>query len=153
MRKRKILKQYTGRLNTAQAAEGIQTAIRNSRSLLADAKLLLENERWQRAAALAILAIEEAGKVSILRGLLLTRKEEELKDEWRSYRSHTSKNVTYILPELVAKGARKLEHLRSIFDESSEHGQVLDSIKQISFYSDALGDCHWSAPKRSLNLN
>ena len=60
-------KQYRGRLTNRQIAEGMTAAAANARRLLSDAVLLLEAERWPTAAALAILAIEEAGKQAILR--------------------------------------------------------------------------------------
>jgi AbiV family abortive infection protein len=101
MNKRRPLNQYAGRLTVQQAAEGIAVALRNAYSLVRDAELLLQHGRHARATALAILAIEEAGKVPIIRAILLARTEAELRDEWRAYRSHTKKNVLYILPELI----------------------------------------------------
>lgn len=144
--KRSFLEQYKGQLTPAQAAEGIRVAAQNAKNLLADAELLLENGRWARACALAILAIEEAGKTAILRGMLLARNGEELKHERRAYRSHVKKNLTWIFPQLVSEGARKLDSFRRIFDEDSDHGLLLESVKQMAFYSDACGDCHWSLP-------
>jgi AbiV len=40
----------------------------NARSLLADAELLCEHGRYARAAALAVLAVEEVGKFNLLKG-------------------------------------------------------------------------------------
>ncbi len=151
MANRKDLAQYNGRLNTAQAGEGIQAALKNARALFADAQLLLENERWQRAAALSILAIEETGKIPVIREILLARHDVELREAWRSYRSHTAKNVMYILPDLVAKGARHLDDFRRIYDESGNHAQVLDAAKQIALYSDACRACHWSIPEEVID--
>ena len=151
-RGRKAFKQYTGPLSTAQAAAGIEAALRNASALLADAELLLKYQRWQRSTALSILAIEESGKVGIFRGLLLARNEKELKDEWRSYRSHSAKNVAHMLPAFVAGGARQLEDFRPIYDKSSDYGHKSDALKQLAFYSDALGDeCHWSSPGESVS--
>jgi AbiV family abortive infection protein len=147
MVKKHVITQYFWPLTPAQAVKGIEVAIKNASSLLSDAQLLLENQRWQRAAALAILAIEEAAKPSHLRALLLARDEKELREEWRDYRSRSKKNVMWILTELVKKGARHLEELRPIFDERSDHGQVLDAIKQIALYSDSYGNCNWSLPE------
>jgi AbiV family abortive infection protein len=140
------LDQYIGRLSPGQAATGIRAAIINARHLLEDAELLFQKRRWERATALAILAIEEIGKVPILREVLLARDDSELRACWRRYRSHTGKNVHWILPQLIVKGARKLEHLRPAYEESSDHGNLLESIKQLAFYSDALGKCRWWVP-------
>lgn len=153
MSKKHAIKQYFGPLTPAKAAKGIEVAMKNASALLSEAQLLLENQRWQRAAALAILAIEEAGKPAQLRAILLARDEKELREEWISYRSHTKKNVMWIFPDLVKKGARHLEEFRPVFDENSDHGQILDAIKQIAFYSDAYGNCNWSLPEDGINEN
>jgi AbiV family abortive infection protein len=149
--KKHVIKQYSGPLAPAQAAKGISVAMKNAAALASEALLLLQNQRWSRAAALAVLAIEEAGKPSQLRAILLARDEKELREEWRDYRTHSKKNVTWILPELVAKGASHIEDLRPIFDEDSDHGPLLDAIKQIAFYSDAYGDCNWSLPENVVD--
>jgi AbiV family abortive infection protein len=146
----KAITQYYGPLSVEQAAAGIHSALENAKSLLADAELLLENGRWARAAALAILAIEEAGKVPTIRALLLSRDANELREEWRAYRSHTKKNVLWILPELAAKGARFLDDLRPTMDPASDHPQILETIKQLAFYTDAYGKCHWSSPVAAI---
>jgi AbiV family abortive infection protein len=151
MDRTKGLTQYHGPLTPAQAAAGMRAAIENAGHLLSDAEFLLENKRWQRAAALAILSIEEMGKVPVLRGLLLARDERELRESWIQYRSHTKKNVLWVVPQLVTRGARKLEHFRPAYDESSDHAKLLDSVKQLAFYSDACGKCHWSVPRKVVD--
>lgn len=95
---------------------------------------------------MAVLSIEESGKVVILRRFL-TSTDDDRKSLWREYRSHTSKNLNWILPDLVAKGARKLDDFLAIVDKDSDHPIVLDTLKQIGFYSDCLGKGHWSLPQ------
>lgn len=142
--------QYVGFLTPGQAAARIRAAISTARGLVADAELLLENERWQRATALSILAIEEIGKVVILRGILLARSKEELVAEWRTYRSHAKKNVNWIFVDLFERGAKKLEDFRPIYDPQSRHGEVLDVVKQDCFYSDVSAQCEWSSPEQKI---
>ena len=140
-------KQYKGNLTPKQAAEGIRVAIENAASLVTDAKLLFDNGRYERSVALAVLAIEEAGKISIIRSILLENDPGELKKSWQEYRRHTDKNLSWILPELASKGARQLEDMRSIFDKDSGHGQTLENLKQLSFYTDSFSNSNWSLPK------
>jgi AbiV family abortive infection protein len=147
----KRLNQFRGALDAAGVALGINAAKANARRLLEDAKLLLEAGRYAGAASSAILAIEEAGKASILRGLILERDSKELAEGWRQYRSHTKKNVSWIMPRLVASGARKLDDMRPIFDEISDHPHLLDQVKQIAFYTDCLGEAHWSEPSQVID--
>jgi AbiV family abortive infection protein len=145
MGKRK-LDSYQGRLSAAQIAAGMNAAAKNARRLAEDAVTLLELERFPTATSLAILSIEEVGKISILRELALAKSRAEIATAWRSYRSHTHKNVQWLLPQLIVEGARKLEDFRPLFDKASDHPLLLDQLKQIGFYSDCLGRAHWAIP-------
>jgi len=149
----KKLDQYKGVLSASKIVEGINVAQQNAVRLVEDAELLLENNRYPSAASLAILSIEESGKVSILRGLSVARDGKDLKESWRDYRSHTKKNVQWIIGDLVKSGARKLEDFRPIFEKDAEHPLVLDQIKQIGFYTDCLGKKHWSSPENVIDEN
>jgi AbiV family abortive infection protein len=124
----------------------MNAAAANAKRLAEDAAMLLANGRWPSAASIAILAIEEAGKVSILRAVVLAKSDTEALDEWKSYRAHTKKNVAWILPDLAAAGARKLEDLRPLYDSTSDHPYVLDHLKQLGFYTDCLAATLWSEP-------
>ena len=137
---------YRGPLDSAQIAAGMNLATSNAARLASDARLLLENKRWPSAASIAALSIEESGKVVILRRFL-TATDEEAKSLWKSYRSHAKKNTNWILPDLVAKGAKSLEDFRPMIDGTSDHPAILDSIKQLGFYSDCLGSARWSDPE------
>lgn len=140
-----LLKPYRGPLTLAQIADGMNFATANAARLANDACLLLENGRWPTAASVAALSIEESGKVVILRRFLLASKD-EVGGLWKEYRSHTKKNLNWIAPDLVAKGARSIEDFRPIVDKTSDHPQVLDALKQLGFYTDCLGEAHWSIP-------
>jgi AbiV family abortive infection protein len=142
---------YIGKLSAAQIADGINSAIRNAKRLAKDSDLMFKNGRYPSAASLAILSIEESGKISILRCLALAKDEKKIKDVWRDYRSHTKKNVAWLLPELVGKGAKKLDDFRALFDEKSDHPYILDQIKQIGFYTDCLGKANWSEPHEIID--
>ena len=140
------LSQYRGKLDAAQIADGINAVQRNARRLADDAKSLFDLARYPTATAIAILSIEESGKVRILRGLALERNVERQHQLWKEFRSHRSKNSAWILPELYMNGARTLESLRLAADPSAEHTALLDKVKQIALYADCLGTAHWSEP-------
>ena len=148
---KKTLNSYRGKLTPAQAAAGMNAAVSNARRLVEDAEILLKAGRAPTAASLAILSIEEAGKASILRSVVLARSDAERAAAWKDYRSHTRKNVTWMLPELVAGGARSLEDFRPLFCESSEHPFALDQVKQLGLYTDCLGNAHWSVPSEIVD--
>src|ERR1035437_2550915 len=105
----KKVQQYRGRLSSAEIAQGMNAARENAKRLAKDAQLLLENERYASALALAILSIEEAGKEPVLRGLAVASDEKQLQERWRDYRSHTSKNAFWPLHHLLQEGASKPE--------------------------------------------
>jgi AbiV family abortive infection protein len=138
--------QYSGTLDAAQVAAGMNTAARNAKRLADDASLLLENNRFASAVALAVLSIEESGKLSILRQLACAQSAEHAKQCWREYRSHTKKNVMGAFLDLFTKGARRLDQFAPLFDPNADHPQLLDKVKQIALYSDCLGSAHWSDP-------
>jgi AbiV family abortive infection protein len=142
--------QYNQKLTLKKAAEGIQIAIENSKSLLADANLLYENGRYERATAIAILAIEENGKGKIIREILMEEEQKKLKVKWQEYRQHRQKNNTWIVPELISKGVRHLSEMQQIFDDKSPHRQELDDLKQMAFYTEAFSKCEWSNPKNLI---
>ena len=148
---KKKLDQYKGSLDPTQIAKGINAAIRNAKQLAKDAELLLKAGRYSTAASLAVLSIEESGKVKILRALALAKDEKQLAKCWKEYRSHTKKNVMWLLPQLVAEGARKLDNFKGLFDKDSEHPYLLDQVKQIGFYTDCLGSAHWSIPEEVID--
>ena len=140
-----ILTPFRGALTIEQVAAGMNAATENARRLAQDARLLLDNKRWPTAASVAALSIEESGKVVILRRFL-TAKTDEIKGLWKEYRFHTKKNINWILPELVAKGARRLDDFKPIVDSASNHPEALDATKQLGFYTDCLRHVDWSLP-------
>lgn len=144
------LDQYRGLLEPEEVAEGINAARESAERLASDARLLFEKDKFPSATALAALSIEEAGKIPILRSLALARDESEAEDEWQRYRWHTEKNVAWRLPDLVADGATSLDDFRPLFDDKSDHPQLLNHVKQIALYSDCLGDRHWSIPSEVI---
>jgi AbiV family abortive infection protein len=144
---KKKLDQYKGRLSAEQIAEGMNAASSNAARLVEDAGLLLERERFPSAAALAILAIEEAGKLPILRRMSVIQDDAKaLEVCWRNYRSHTKKNVAWLVPQLYEQGSRTLGDYYPLFDEKSDHPFILDHVKQLGFYTDCLGNANWSTP-------
>ena len=148
---KKKLDAYRKRLDSAQIATGMNAAAKNACRLAEDAAALLDLRRFTSAASLAILAIEEAGKISVLRGLSVARTDDEVAEGWKDYRTHTRKNVTWLLPTLAAAGAQKLDDFRPLFSDDSDHPYVLDQLKQIAFYTDCLGGAHWSIPEEVID--
>lgn len=146
VKQKKVIERYEGELSAAQIAAGMNAARRNAIRLFEDAKVMMERERFPSAGSLAILSIEESGKVSLLRALSIAPTTMHLRQAWKDYRNHQSKNAAWIIAELAAKGAQTLDDLAPIYDPQSDHPAVLDVIKQLGFYTDCYGKAHWSEP-------
>lgn len=173
--------QYAGPLTPAQAAEGIRVAIENARDLLADAELLFQHKRWARATALAIVATEEAGKVGLIKAMLVLCSQEHRRALWAAYRNHVQKNTAWAWLDLLVSDDGQLlqsmfntvlEDIRAgrtavdavdallgkLFTGTALHGfkasqgpQRIERIKQAALYSDALGDGWWLSPRTSID--
>lgn len=151
-----FLRPYCGSLTPAQASEGVRAAIENARDLVVDAELLLERGRFARAAALAILAIEEAGKVPLIRTILAATSDAELKDAWKAYRDHRKKNVMADFAGVaVRSGKRGLQEFRiddfAPLFENRVHAKAFDLVKQAGFYSECRPDATWSKPSDAIS--
>lgn len=147
----KKLPSYRGKLSAQQVAEGMNAANANARRLLEDAQVLLQMGRFPTAASLAVLSIEESGKVSILRSLATSKSLEQAVAAWKNYRSHKRKNVQWLLPDMAFKGAQKLEDFLPLFDVNAEHPHLLDQVKQLGFYTDCVGTANWSVPSQVVD--
>ena len=112
---------------------------------------MFERGRYPSAAGLAILSIEESGKLRVLRDLALIKNEEELLAVWRDYRQHTRKNQHWLLVDGMIRGASRLRDFLHLFDSQADHPQILDQLKQLSFYTDCLANRHWSAPDKVID--
>jgi AbiV family abortive infection protein len=143
---RKKGKKFAGKLSRDQICEGINIAVSNANRLVSDAELLFQNKRYPSALGLAILAIEESGKISILRGMAVARNAEDLAESWNQYRSHLSKNSMWIFPGLVNAGGRVIDDFKKAVYKDSDHTYMLDALKQVSFYTDCYGGNIWSNP-------
>lgn len=137
---------YSGTLTPAQAANGINAAIANVNRLTEDAKLLFEAQRYPTATSLAILAIEEYGKINILKEIARTENDSELRALWKDYRTHKKKNRAWIFPGLLGNGEDFSKVVTQVFDPNSEHPELLDHIKQLGFYTYCMDNQHWSYP-------
>ncbi|MEP3112645.1 AbiV family abortive infection protein [Nisaea sp.] len=150
--KKALLSRCGGKLTLQEATDGMNAAIKNALRLLNDAEILIKHERYATALSLSILAIEEAGKITILRQMLTCEDGEEDRI-WKSYRNHRAKNVMWILPSLAAQGAKSLIELREAANPSGEHTKLLDLIKQLGFYTDFVGNRNWSQPDHVADKN
>ena len=89
-----LFKKYNGKLTIEQISEGIYFCIENATNIFADAYILIKLNRFPRALSLLLIAIQEAGKVSILKNMsMIPSKNQKLwKKEWNNFRKHETKD-------------------------------------------------------------
>ena len=149
----KKLPQYKGKLTAEEVAAGINAARQNAKRLFHSAEILFANGDYATSVSLAILAIEESGKSSILRGIAVTNDNSLLKNFWKDYRSHEQKTKTWNILNYIPheKKKVKLEDFIGMFSPGNISSSMLDQIKQIGFYTDCLGKRHWSIPQEVID--
>lgn len=57
------------------------------------------------------------------------------------------------MPQLLREGARTLSSLAPTIDAEADHAWALDDLKQVSFYTDCLGQRHWSSPEEVIDAH
>lgn len=151
--------EYPPILTSAEIAEGMSAALRNAEDLLDDARLLLKNERYPRAASLAVLAMEEVGKAVILSVFIFIQPSDDGQKLWRAFFSHTDKAFISLkileLSQRVRKLEEMLEYLEGSFSERSDYPKFLGAIKELGMYSDYLAfpvGPLWSIPNETIGL-
>ena len=130
----------------------VSKSISNSEDLISDADLLLDNDRWARAHALYLLAIEEAGKaMDIFESLLLgTFKDSEgqkvLKENFKSHikKAGRARTISILWAVQLFKNNNKSkgeEILQSVFQEMGAAEEIND-YKNYSLYTSFIDDTY-----------
>lgn len=142
--------QHTGSLSAEKVAEGVNAAFRNARELYEEADILFKQGRFARAAALAVLSIEEVGKVFLLPLLLTTDDKQDLRLIWKRYRNHKHKN-NHVHLQMTKNVPRPLTR-HSIAPAASIDlwSDGLEAIKQIGFYTDCTNTKDWGIPAEDI---
>lgn len=145
------LGEWVGPVSPAAYARGVSASLDNARSLLDDARLLMEAKRHPRAVALAMLALEESDK---LRLLFLLCMGAPTKAHWKAFRDHRRK---------LSSSLRLLTHEKfSLFGSAAASASPppkaakwlrdLPNLSQVlklrCLYVDRLRDGSWSVPSR-----
>lgn len=141
----RIWQQFKGTLTPRQIAEGMAAAQKNALRLLEDARLLLDARRFSSASFMAIIAIEEYGKLPILDTMVYTPPD-EIKKKWQAYRSHRHKNQRWVLPQFADSGLKSIEEFASATNPDAPHTQLLDELKQLCLYTECREGVRWSEP-------
>lgn len=150
------LRPYRNEIPAGAMVWGMEAIDRNSQELLDDADLLVANSRYSRAIALAILALEEASKKSVLLPLYAVQHDPELRKKlWRDYKNHQSKSA-FLLRRPAFLGKSMGEYFKEkeqIKEKALVIGKRLDMLKQLGFYSDVYESSEgkfWTVPSNTI---
>jgi AbiV family abortive infection protein len=137
---------YRGSLTIDQANHGMVFAFGNAKRLLADAEMLLK-ARSASAAALAILAMEEAAKIPILRAIAYCHTDEGIALRWRDYASHRAKIAAVNAPYGDPGGSTG--HRMQAITLLKELSDRFEALKEHALYSDAVDENRvaWHTPE------
>lgn len=126
-------------------------ALKNAHRLALDAQLMLGFDSYPTAASLAILSIEEVGKVGILRSFALARSADELRTWWRRFRTHTWKSNLAHIPTHPLRNKLTLASLAEIASPDGPEAGLFNVVKQIGFYTDFIEGNIWMSPEAMID--
>ena len=147
-----VMPRYNGTLTQEQVAEGVRLSQDNAVRLLNSARLLLHDGDAPTAMSLAILALEENGKVEILHKIGSASNSEDIKKYWREYRDHKSKTSAFLKDYAAQKGIVGCQEVTEFCEHNSDMLPLVDLMKQLGFYTDCSGNCHWHDPKKISDI-
>lgn len=134
-----------------QIAAAINATRRNGRALVEESRILFAAGRYARAGALAILSIEEAGKINVLRCVAVARSAEERENFAKDLTSHREKNSHWIIGALRQNAPFPMLVLSALEGKDGGHSKYLDKLKQATLYTDIIKDGSCREPKDVMN--
>jgi AbiV family abortive infection protein len=129
-----FLSRFEGKpLDKKQIAKAMHLCYINAKDLFDEAKLLKENGRNARAISLAILALEEFGKIPIICDTIIYQADDTnaWRKFWRAFRSHRTKQIV-----CSTYGNRLLHMIGKGYEVEFPLGiePMIDKFKQLGFY-------------------
>lgn len=142
--------QHWGSLSAEKVAEGMNAAFRNAQELYDEAEILFKQGRFARAASLAVLSIEEVGKVFLLPLLLTMTNKKHLKLIWKGYRNHKNKNNHVHLQMIKGAPLPLTRHSIPPSQSIDRWSDGMEDLKQIGFYTDCTTTKEWGIPSDTI---
>lgn len=130
--------------------------IANALDLLHDAIHLYNANRYARAVALFILAIEEASKPSILAFIAATDDDAKREEFWKQFTWHRAKNMPGALPfavqELAIEFGKTIPPNNRFAAAWKDGPKALDLLKQDALYTRQDGAGGWTIPNEQVRF-
>ena len=141
---------YEGPLSKPKTAEAIGLCLKNSDELIQDARLLFTHGRYARAFALAIVSLEEVGKIPMLTRALSFHAMEthQWKHFWKRFRSHVEKRQLTAGLYSISTGSGSAHLILVRWMKERHWEKETEALKQMAFYVDASSRTHVTCPSK-----
>ncbi len=148
---RNFLEQFKGKLTDEQVATGAHFCFMNAKELFEEANILKEHGKYARALSLAILSLEELGKVIILPSVLSINKNDDSAwaKFWKDFRNHKGKQYAWAWYSQLLEKLGK-DDLKDRLMPGME--PMIDKIKQLGLYVD-YADTNFIKPANFIRSN
>lgn len=133
------IRRASGPLTVTEISQGLTLAVQNARSLLDDADLLAKRESPAGAASLALAALQEVGKFSLL--IAMARTEPALsahwERHWQAFYQHDAKNTYALATTIPGRYRRKLSQFEGVMGNlKGRQGRDFELLRRMSLYLD-----------------
>jgi len=139
-----------GYLSPKELKEGIDLCVQNIRDIIQECNLLLSNGKAARALALSISAIEEMGKINVLRSInrLPKNKQKLLSLEWKKYFDHQYKSSLGFFQTVPDENRTTIESILLSAFLVREQAAMTEEIRQMALYTGySLKKKKWHSPR------
>ena len=126
-----------GYLTPEEIQEGIYFCLQNVSDILEDCSLLLGNGRFARPLALSITALEEMGKINVLRSInRLPKNKHKLRSlEWKKYYEHQRKSSLGLFSIVPDENRGSIDSIFSSALYVSEQAGLTEDFRQRALYT------------------
>jgi AbiV family abortive infection protein len=126
-----------GYLPPKEIQKGIQLCLQNTNDILEECGLLIENKKLARALAFSISALEEIGKISVLRSInrLPKNKNKLLSIEWTRYFDHQHKSGLGFFNTVSDENRKTIDSVMLSALLVREQAAITEDIRQMAIYT------------------
>lgn len=126
-----------GYLTPEEIQEGIDLCFQNVQDILEECNLLLENGKPARVLALSISAIEEMGKINVLRSInRLPKNKQRLRSvAWKNYFNHKYKSSMSFFNTVPDENRTTIDSIFLSALLAREQADITEGIRQMAIYT------------------
>lgn len=146
-----LFEKYEGSLSLEEISKGITCCLENAAALFIDAEILFKAKRYPRSLSLLLTAIQEVGKVTILKEMIMISIDDtkSWKKLWGKFKSHSDKDLfgysNKISINLSEQPGEAFWH-QLLYKKN--YASAKEKVRQYSLYSDYISrEKRWWSPE------